>query len=387
VSPPLDEETLIRPDSPLVDAIVADAILNLRPWRRKAPPDPPTSGERLQSSRELVASVLNACFWASLAREEGRPVLTGVTFASPEELADQFSLARPEPLTHESLVRFGTVSGESYKLGIHEHEGKPHIWGFLGGSAPYWVTVRFDRPGRLAVILEGAGILCLFEHGRIQRPQSHAVANPWNVGMQLRDLVGPSLSPAEIAGLTFVAKEMWRLGHGGTLLVVREADWERDLYVPHRLDESSQGLLARLGARVQAVQGPENDQLKQALLFGSEQAAKQVAAFTRIDGAAVIGRDLRLFGFGARITTEDVGDVHPAVMRRTIYEDVLTPADWSDLGGTRHQSAARFVAASRDSVAFVSSQDGRLSAFAWRDGPKPGHLEWLQGLEGLAISE
>jgi DNA integrity scanning protein DisA with diadenylate cyclase activity len=37
----------------------------------------------------------------------------------------------------------------------------------------------------------------------------------------------------------------------------------------------------------------------------------------------------------------------------------------SDLGGTRHQSAAQFVFDQRDAFAIVASQDGRISVVSW----------------------
>jgi DNA integrity scanning protein DisA with diadenylate cyclase activity len=37
----------------------------------------------------------------------------------------------------------------------------------------------------------------------------------------------------------------------------------------------------------------------------------------------------------------------------------------SELGGTRHLSAAQFVHDQRDAVALVASQDGHFTIFAW----------------------
>jgi hypothetical protein len=37
----------------------------------------------------------------------------------------------------------------------------------------------------------------------------------------------------------------------------------------------------------------------------------------------------------------------------------------SQLGGTRHLSAAQFVHDQRDALALVASQDGRFTVFAW----------------------
>ncbi len=378
--PDAERVVVIRPDSPLVDAIVAGPILNLRRGRRREP-TVPTSAERLQGNRELVASVLDACFWASLAHEEGRPVLTSLTFVGPDEVTDQFHFAKHEPIAHDVLVRLGTVAGNAFKLGIHEAERQPCVWGFLRGSAPDLVTVRFDRPGRLEVLLERAGVICLLEHGRVLRPKGHLVANRWNLEAQLAGLFGDAFNPV----LSFLANEMCRHGHGGTLLVVPEESdgWARHVAIQHRVDRDSASLLPRLARRPGQFKGPEQDQLREALRFDAQQAAKQLVSFTKIDGATVIGRSLTLHGFGARITTDDAGG--PALKKRTIYVPQVIDAEWSDLGGTRHQSAARFVAATRDSVAFVASHDGRLSALAWRDGrgDTPGYLEWLQDLEAL----
>jgi hypothetical protein len=39
--------------------------------------------------------------------------------------------------------------------------------------------------------------------------------------------------------------------------------------------------------------------------------------------------------------------------------------DPSQLGGTRHLSAAQFIYDQRDALALVASQDGRFTVFAW----------------------
>jgi len=310
-------------------------------------------------------------------------VLSSVTFASPDEASNQYRLKRPCPLTHETLVQFGTIAGRDYKLGVAEYGGTPHIWGFLRASAPDWVTARFDRPGVLAIVLEGAGPLSVFEHGRIHRPADHLVANRWNLEVQLQHLLGNLFAP----GVSFLANEMWRHGSGGTLLVVPEdsSTWASDITIAHQLDETSTSVLPELQSRLKAAQSPGQEEPRAALLFESREAARQLTSFTRIDGATVISQSFHLLAFGSKITTKDVPGARPNLMRRTVYESDFSEADWNDLGGTRHQSAARFVAATKQCAAFVCSQDGRLSALAWKSEPPSGHVEWLQGLEGLVI--
>jgi hypothetical protein len=48
-----------------------------------------------------------------------------------------------------------------------------------------------------------------------------------------------------------------------------------------------------------------------------------------------------------------------------IEDDVAVLADPTQLGGTRHLSAAQFVQDQRDAVALVASQDGHFTVFAW----------------------
>jgi hypothetical protein len=50
---------------------------------------------------------------------------------------------------------------------------------------------------------------------------------------------------------------------------------------------------------------------------------------------------------------------------RDPFEPQPTPAILADLGGGRHQSAARACSEFRDAVAFVASQDGELTSMRW----------------------
>lgn len=56
------------------------------------------------------------------------------------------------------------------------------------------------------------------------------------------------------------------------------------------------------------------------------------------------------------------------------------------LGGTRHQSAARFVAEQKDAVAFVVSQDGDVTAFAWEETDDSERLSALYAYRRLELT-
>jgi hypothetical protein len=374
------EVTVVTPDSPLVDAIVAREVVMLG----RGTSSPLTAGQRLQSDRVLVAKILNICFWTSLEHEEGRPARSGVTFASPDDVSDQFALAEPELLTVASLIRLSMVAGTSRRLAICERNGAPYIWGFLRDHPPFLVTIWFDRPARLRVMMERAGVLCLLDRGQVRIPQNQRVANPWTLAVQLRRLLPTLLDGTILEGLTFIANEMCRHGHGGTLLLVpnSSADWEKDLHMRYRIGESSRDVLRQLHRRPEQITGPA---FGLTAAFGDEllRVACQVADFTKIDGAAVLSTELAIIGFGARVTSPERETPKTALTVATIYEDRFHSVAWEELGGTRHQSAARFVASTRTSAAFVASHNGGLSALAWKEDAGGGHIQWLRGLEGL----
>ena len=68
-----------------------------------------------------------------------------------------------------------------------------------------------------------------------------------------------------------------------------------------------------------------------------------------------------------------------------LVSTALDPMPVSELGGTRHQSAARFVRQHPDCSVLVSSQDGRMTLFSWEK--KPGHVVAVSGLEHFAWGE
>lgn len=92
-----------------------------------------------------------------------------------------------------------------------------------------------------------------------------------------------------------------------------------------------------------------------------------VAQLTAVDGATILGRDLAVYGFGAKLKPKDPEKRLKKVRQSQPFEhSPFEDIDISNWGvGTRHLSAAQFVFDHRDCVAIVCSQDGRLSALNW----------------------
>jgi len=93
-------------------------------------------------------------------------------------------------------------------------------------------------------------------------------------------------------------------------------------------------------------------------------AVGPIARFADVDGAIVVTKDLRVLGFGAKIAV-DGAQPHVCMFKPEPGEQEIVPTPSEALGGTRHQSAAKFVERNKDSLALVISQDRRLSVAHW----------------------
>jgi len=122
-------------------------------------------------------------------------------------------------------------------------------------------------------------------------------------------------------------------------------------------------------------------ELRIAFLPRERRAVDAVAGLTAVDGATLISDTYDLLAFGAKIArrrgsppveqvtvTEPIEGGHPEVVHPT------------QLGGTRHLSAAQFVHDQRDGVALVASQDGHFTIFAWSPCESMAHAHRVEVL-------
>ena len=92
-------------------------------------------------------------------------------------------------------------------------------------------------------------------------------------------------------------------------------------------------------------------------------------------------RNLKLLAFGAKILRRQS---RPAVERVLASEPIegrepttVTP---TQLGGTRHLSAAQFVQDQPEALALVASQDGRFTVFSWSPCDNIVHAHRIEAL-------
>jgi hypothetical protein len=185
--------------------------------------------------------------------------------------------------------------------------------------------------------------------------------------------------------LRHIARRMLEHGRGGTLVIVPspEGTWNNTLRIRHQFvlplydivnawrDETDANRRHNVSEMVLPADVSMATLVERANSIVEASVARdraralsdRIADVTAMDGAAVVTQELALLGFGAKIVTDVVP---PKILEiRPVIGAALERSSLDALGGTRHQSAARFVTTHRDCVALVISQDGMVSMFSW----------------------
>jgi hypothetical protein len=105
-----------------------------------------------------------------------------------------------------------------------------------------------------------------------------------------------------------------------------------------------------------------------------------VAGLTAVDGATVITDRYEVLAFGAKIVRRGSSQVNEVILTEPVEGFQAEVVEPSQLGGTRHLSAAQFVRDQNDAVALVASQDGRFTVFAWSPCENMVHAHRIDAL-------
>jgi hypothetical protein len=336
---------------------------------------------------DVIESIIDATFWASLRREEGYVPKISIAYLPPEHDAHPLMFERPLALTPAVLAKLApVVERPGIHLGVW-HEGDTlSIWGTTHSIPNFTFVLEVIEPGLLVV-----------KHGRGERSGKYVnVAVLEGDQMKIVDETAKRLpdcptllttllefdSPSSWTGsvniLVQLAVSMRAHGRGGLLLIIPAGTerWRESIVnpIPYAVSPPYSGLatlMRELGDETQT-------HVRQEAL---REAVDAVAGLTAVDGATVLTDTYELLAFGAKITRRRGS---PLVEQVTVTEPiegglpaVVTPAE---LGGTRHLSAAQFVHDQRDAVALVASQDRRFTVFSWSpcaDGVHAHRVETL----------
>lgn len=317
----------------------------------------------------VIERMIDAAFWASLRREEGRAPTISLAYLPPEQAGQALRLERRLAVDPAALSRLApAVERAGIHLGVWRDGDDLHVWGATRTIPPLCFVLEVIEPGLLVikhrratagkfvnvVVLEGDQVKIVDPEGTVSTDCPGFV----------NSLLGAE-SPSDdgVSVLLQLALSMRAHRHGGSLLVV-----------PHGTDHWRDSILWP----VPYVVTPPFTKLSE-LMRASEaergnggwqerfrSAIDAVGGLSAVDGATVLSDQWDVLAFGAKIgrrhaspPVEDLLVKEPIVGRAPVVVHV------SVFGGTRHLSAAQFVQEQQDALALVASQDGRFTVFVW----------------------
>jgi hypothetical protein len=328
-----------------------------------------------------IETIIDAAFWASLRREEGQAPKISLAFLPPERARHCLVFGSPLPLAPSVLSKVApAVERPGIHLGVWCEGNDFFVWGTTREVPAFCLVVEVVASGLIVVkhrsepfgkfvnvaVLEGDQIKIVDEGvGRL-------IPDCPDLVTSLAGAVDHRSASGVTGVLIQLAASMRQHGRGGALLVVPAGTegWRDSILAPvlYAIDPPYSELSELVRAK-----NADPDDLKRAV--------DAIAGLTAVDGATIINDRYDLLAFGAKITR---GRGSPQVESVNVTEPVEgslpTRATPSQLGGTRHLSAAQFVHDQHDAMALVASQDGRFTIFKWSNREQHVHAHRVDAL-------
>jgi hypothetical protein len=338
-------------------------------------------------SAETIAAIVEAGFWASLRREEGRNPRISLAYLRPDEARHGLFFEHFVPLAPQPLTRIApAVERPGIHLGVSEEGGELRVWGAVRVLPPHCFVLEVIAPGVLIIKqspAEESGKfvnIAVLQGDEAKIVDQTAVRTPdrFHFLTSLLGFESPNHGIESLSVLIQLAVSMRTHGRGGTLLVTPAGteNWRES--AAHPIVYSVQPPFSVLADLMQAetetrLERPWQDALRRAI--------DAVAGLTAVDGAAVLTDRYELLAFGVKIVRRS----RHAVVRRVIVTEPIENSTAeavhpAQLGGARHLSAAQFVHDQQDSIALVASQDGRFTVFAWSPQEQSVHGHRIETL-------
>src|SRR5213593_433742 len=338
-----------------------------------------TAPIELTPDADTIERIIDAAFWASLRREEGRAPTISLAYLPREAGGTALFVERPLPLDPTILTRLApAVERPGIHLGVWKNGDGLSVWGATRSIPPFCFVVEVIEPGLLVIkhrradpegkfaniaVLEGDQVKVIDVEGTLtsECPDFVATLLVFNPGAEAKDSDNVLLP---------LALSMRAHKHGGSLLVVPHGTdaWRRSIIsVPYAVAPpfSKLGELVRRGTRDIAF----------------KEATDAIGGLTAVDGAVVLSDRWDVLAFGAKIGRTESGPfVDQVLVREPILGHTPLKVPASEVGGTRHLSAAQFIHEQRDSLALVASQDGRFTVFGWSQRAKLVHAYRVEAL-------
>jgi hypothetical protein len=373
---------LVAKDSPFIEALVETT--KFRRSLVKQGFRAINGADILGDNPEQLASLVNQCFWSSIEVEEGRAVKGSICICSPDEAPLSRSFVKAVPVSIKILVDLLTASPKS-SLAVHSGKEGQEIWGVLDSVPFHTLRLRIAATGTV-VASSNENVIAVLQSGKVHIPKAASELDWMSLVAATFDSARPYPDRLKLTEcLLRVVVTIHRHGHGGALVLVPTNDlWKQHIKFSYEFEKSSAlALRGRIQQWETAIHKAK--QIECQLMMGQNtetpslvplhiQARESNRAFvdltlrsigdlSAIDGALIMDNEMTVLGFGAKL--------HATVVEcKVIFYDALRDqvekvAPVAELGGTRHQSAARFVHENNDALVFVASQDVHLTLFVW----------------------
>lgn len=333
-----------------------------------------------------IEAIVDAAFWASLRREEGYEPRISLALLSPEQTPQPLLFSQGLSLAPGTLTKVApAVERPGIHLGVWRRDGELRVWGTTRAIPSFCLVLEVAAPGLLVVkhhrgdggkfvnvaVIEGDQIKMIDEHAS-QLPDCPAL---------LTSLLGfdaPASFDGPVNVMVELAVSMRAHRRGGIILMVpADGDgWRESIVhpIPYAIEPpftALSDLLRRAGVEHERREWQEE----------LEDAVQAVAGLTAVDGATILDERCDLLAFGAKISRRKGS---PLVELATVTEPIeggeAAIVHPSQIGGTRHLSAAQFVHDQRSAVALVASQDGRFTVFTWSPCEERVHAHRVETL-------
>jgi len=336
-------------------------------------------GPETLPDRKQLENLVNAAFWASLRREEGRTLKFTLAYGSPS-LETDFRFSQPRPCSVEAISKLAPAVGNQIAYaGVSPSDaGELQLWGVTFGSHGLQLTVL--DPGQLIIkfVMENVAAISGNEAVLIRDP--YVIFSPcWDkFAPQVSSDQYSPWSDRRIKVVLTALRTMRGFDHGGVLVVVpNDNSWSKSLNgaIPYEADKPC----SVLGEIIKTLNDPAEGQKAESdvRIYESylDTLSHALARLTSVDGATLVTFNLDIVGFGAKFCVRSETTSYSSLDQSTlIISDPLDhdnhtqtinldDCDW----GMRHRSAAQFIVENHDDVAFVVSQDGNVTAFVWEE--------------------
>lgn len=340
---------------------------------------------------DTIEKIISAAFWASLRREEGYAPTMSLAFLAPEQTASPLMFDPMLDLAADSLARVApAVKTPGIHLGVWTDAGRNAsdglcVWGVTRTLPPLCFVLEVVAPGLLVVkypreaagkfvnvaVLEGDQVKIVDEKGA-------RIPDCPDVVTALLGFDSPVMWSGRLNVFVRLAVSMRAHGRGGALLVVPSGTdrWLQSIVQPMR--HSVAPPFSELTALMRQVAA---DQDRRQWQDDLTHVVDAIAGLTAVDGATVMNDRYELLAFAVKIARhEESARVQEVLVTEPVEGISPVTMHPSQLGGTRHLSAAQFVYDQRDASALVASQDGRFTVFQWSPCENMVHAHRVEAL-------